>query len=357
MKRWQGKTACGAARRSRAAHALAALLAPGALVASLPLVSQTALAQTADSQMIVITRGNESASTALSNANAVFGAVASASPAPERAVIAQPGAQALTGPERTGFVPPSVVSPSAMSPRTASPSAMPRSAMPRPAMPPVVATAPAPTAAAASEQQDAAAIQRAASAFLRQQTNGLPGKVGITVVQPFPRGLADCTTLEPFMPPGARLWGNTTVGVRCVGAKPWTLYLQARVSVQGTYYSAGRMIKRGDTLTAADLVAREGDLTAMPQAIVTDPALAIGAVATALISAGLPLRQDLLRSASSIQAGQSVTVVAAGNGFSISAQGSALSSASAGQQLQVRTENGQIVTGIVKENGTVEVRL
>jgi flagella basal body P-ring formation protein FlgA len=256
------------------------------------------------------------------------------------------------------------MSPAAFSPAAISPRTMPRPAMPvspsamsPSTMPPPIATAGTATTAAASEQQDAEALQRAASAFLRQQTNGLPGKVGITVLQPYPRGLAECVTLEPFMPPGARLWGNTTVGVRCVGARPWTLYLQARVSLQGTYYIAGRMINRGDTLTAADLVAREGDLTAMPQAIVTDPALAIGAVATGLISAGLPLRQDLLRSANAIQAGQSVTVVAAGNGFSISAQGSALSNASAGQQLRVKTENGQIVSGIVKKNGTVEVRL
>ncbi|WP_251280412.1 hypothetical protein, partial [Enterobacter hormaechei] len=61
-------------------------------------------------------------------------------------------------------------------------------------------------------QQDAEAIRSAALAFLQQQSAGLPGKVDITVSPAFPRGLAACTTLEPFMPSGARLWGRMTVG-------------------------------------------------------------------------------------------------------------------------------------------------
>ncbi|HEX3636772.1 MAG TPA: flagellar basal body P-ring formation protein FlgA, partial [Paraburkholderia sp.] len=55
-------------------------------------------------------------------------------------------------------------------------------------------------------QEDAEAIRSAALAFLQQQSAGLPGKVEITVAPAFPRGLAACTTLEPFMPSGARLW-------------------------------------------------------------------------------------------------------------------------------------------------------
>ncbi|RAE77565.1 flagellar basal body P-ring formation protein FlgA, partial [Burkholderia multivorans] len=63
-----------------------------------------------------------------------------------------------------------------------------------------------------------------------------------TVAPAFPRGLAACTTLEPFLPTGARLWGRTTVGVRCAGERPWTVYLQAKVTVHATYYVAARQI-------------------------------------------------------------------------------------------------------------------
>jgi flagella basal body P-ring formation protein FlgA len=206
-------------------------------------------------------------------------------------------------------------------------------------------------------QQDADSIHATAFAFLQQQTAGLPGKITITVAPAFPRGLAACTTLEPFMPVGARLWGRTSVGVRCAGARPWTIYLRASITLMATYYSSARQITPGEMLTAADLVAHEGDLALLPQAVITDPAQAVGAIALARIGAGLPLRQDLLKSAMSVTVGQTVKVVAAGEGFSISAEGSVMNNAGPGQQVRVKTSTGQIVTGIVKDGSTVEIQL
>ncbi|MGE8160829.1 flagellar basal body P-ring formation chaperone FlgA [Paraburkholderia sp. NPDC080076] len=206
-------------------------------------------------------------------------------------------------------------------------------------------------------QQDPEAIRSAALAFLQQQSAGLPGKVDITVAPAFPRGLADCTMLEPFMPSGARLWGRMTVGVRCAGERPWTIYLQARISLHATYYLAARAMAPGEVLTAADLVARDGDLTGLPQAIVTDPSQAVGSVTLTRVAGGMPLRRDMLKSASAVSIGQTVRVVAAGDGFAISAEGSAMNNASPGQQVRVKTANGQIISGIVKDGATVEIQL
>ncbi|MEX3935583.1 flagellar basal body P-ring formation chaperone FlgA [Paraburkholderia phymatum] len=214
-----------------------------------------------------------------------------------------------------------------------------------------------PAAPVPAGQQDGESIRRAALAYLQQQSAGLPGKVEISVATAFPRGLAACTTLEPFMPTGARLWGRTTVGVRCAGERPWTLYLQAKVSVHATYYLASRAIGPGELLTAADLVARDGDLTLLPQAVITDPAQAVGSVALMRVSAGLPLRRDMLKSAESVTIGQTVKVVAQGQGFSISAEGSVMNNASPGQPVKVKMASGQIVQGIVKDGGTVEIQL
>ncbi|KWF02258.1 flagellar biosynthesis protein FlgA [Burkholderia ubonensis] len=213
------------------------------------------------------------------------------------------------------------------------------------------------TAATPPGQQDPDTIRRTALAFLQQQIAGLPGKPAASVAPSFPRGLAACTTLEPFLPTGARLWGRTTVGVRCAGERPWTVYLQARVTVQATYYAAARQIAPGEVLTAADLVARDGDLTLLPLAVITDPSQAVGSTALARVAAGLPLRQDMLKSAASVSAGQTVRVVAAGPGFTISAEGSALANAAPGQSVRVRMAAGQIVTAIVKDAGTVEIPL
>ncbi|WP_242540541.1 flagellar basal body P-ring formation chaperone FlgA [Trinickia mobilis] len=226
--------------------------------------------------------------------------------------------------------------------------------------PPVraVQTAAVPAAAAApAGQQDGESIRQAALAFLQQQAQGLPGKVGITVNEVFPRGLAACTSLTPFMPAGSRMWGRTTVGVRCVGDHPWTLYLQARVSVQAAYYVAARSLAPGDVLSAADLVVRDGDLTALPLAVIIDPSQAVGSTALMRVSEGMPLRQDMIRSASAVTIGQTVRIVAKGQGFSISSEGSAMNNASPGQTVRVKTAAGQIIQGVVKDGGTVEIQL
>jgi flagellar basal body P-ring formation protein FlgA len=218
---------------------------------------------------------------------------------------------------------------------------------------------PAPAMAGAPNQltQDGDSVRAAALVFLTQQAAGLPGKADITVTPVFPRGLAACSTLEPFLPAGSRLWGRTTVGVRCSGDRPWTLYLQARVSVMATYYLSARAVAPGEVLTAADLIPRDGDLTTMPQAIVTDPSQAVGAVTLSRIAAGLPLRTDMLRGAGAVVIGQSVHVVTSGAGFSISAEGSVMNNAAPGQQVRVKTAGGQIISGIVKDGSTVEIQL
>ena len=218
---------------------------------------------------------------------------------------------------------------------------------------------PAPAMAGAPNQltQDGDSVRAAALTFLTQQAAGLPGKADITVTPVFPRGLAACSTLEPFLPAGSRIWGRTTVGVRCSGERPWTLYLQARVSVMATYYLAARAVAPGEVLTAADLSPRDGDLTAMPQAIVTDPSQAVGAVTLSRLAAGLPLRTDMLRGAGAVVIGQSVHVVTNGAGFSISAEGSVMNNAAPGQQVRVKTAGGQIISGVVKDGSTVEIRL
>ncbi|RKP44397.1 flagellar basal body P-ring formation protein FlgA [Trinickia fusca] len=206
-------------------------------------------------------------------------------------------------------------------------------------------------------QQDGESIRRAALAFLQQQTVGLPGKISVTVAPAFPRGLAACSTLSPFMPPNARLRGRTTVGVRCAGEHPWTIYLQARVALVATYYLAARQIEPGILLTAEDLTPREGDLANLPQAVITDPSQAVGAVALARIGSGMLLRQDMLKSATSVTIGQTVRVVAVGQGFTISSEGSVMNNASPGQQVRVKTSGGQIISGTVKDGSTVEIQM
>ncbi|MGI4985154.1 MAG: flagellar basal body P-ring formation chaperone FlgA [Janthinobacterium lividum] len=198
-------------------------------------------------------------------------------------------------------------------------------------------------------------VKDAALSFLVQQTEGLPGKVTISLVSAAPRGLTRCGALEPFVPPGVRLWGRAMVGVRCNGERPWTIYLQARIAVIGDYFVAARTLNVGDTIGPQDLEPRHGDLTMLPATLVTNPSQVVGAVASNAVTAGFPLRSDMVHAALTIRYGQQVRVVARGPGFAVSSEGSALANAAVGQPVRVRTATGSIISGIAQPDTTVEV--
>lgn len=192
--------------------------------------------------------------------------------------------------------------------------------------------------------------------FVRTHTQGLPGKVTYRINPLDPRTqMAPCSAFEPFMPNGARLWGKSTVGVRCLGPSTWTIYVPVQVSVAANYYVTARPLAAGQLLEADDIAARSGDLTALPASVVTDPAQAIGKTVRNGIGGGQALRTDTLLAPWAVQQGQSVKLVSSGAGFTASSEGKALNNAAAGQVAQVRTASGQTISGIARGGGIVEV--
>jgi flagella basal body P-ring formation protein FlgA len=192
--------------------------------------------------------------------------------------------------------------------------------------------------------------------YLRTQTQGLPGKVSYRIGQLDPRTqLTPCSAFEPFQPAGSRLWGKSTVGVRCLGPSTWTIYVPVQISVAGNYLLAARTLAAGQVVELSDIVTRNGDLNALPANIVTDQAQAIGKTVKNGIGAGQPLRNDSLIAPWAVQQGQGVKLLSKGAGFSVSSEGKALNNAADGQIVQVRTGAGQTVSGIARIGGIVEI--
>lgn len=205
-------------------------------------------------------------------------------------------------------------------------------------------------------RQDLGALKQAAEQFLRTQASGLPGEVKITVGSIDPRmKLPACATPEAFFPQSSKAWGKTTVGIRCSVPSPWTIYVSAKVQVHGDYVVAAVPLAQGQNITEADIAKVKGDLTAMPAGIITDASQAIGRTVANSIRLGSPLRQDALRNQQAIQQGQAVRVILNGAGFSVSSEARALNNANEGQLTQVRTSNGQVISGIAKLGGIVEL--
>lgn len=211
-------------------------------------------------------------------------------------------------------------------------------------------------AAQTPARQDPAALRQMAEQFLRIQTTGLPGKVDITLGQIDTRtNLAACAAPEAFLPNGSRVWGKTTVGMRCREPSPWTIYISATVRVTAEYVVTAAPLAQGQVVSPNHLAKVNGDLTALPNGIITDPAQAVGRTITVSLPAGAPLRNDSLRSQQAVLQGQTVRVVSTGPGFQVSTEGRALNNAAEGQVAQARTASGQVVSGVAKAGGVVEV--
>lgn len=196
----------------------------------------------------------------------------------------------------------------------------------------------------------------AVDSFVRSQTLGLPGQVDVTVTPPDARTpLAPCSSFDPFVPPGNKLWGKTMVGVRCLGPASWTIYLPVQVRVIGSYVITTRAIGPGQVLTESDLSQRQGDLTSMPAGLLAAPELGIGKTLKNGVAGGQPLRADMLLATPVIVQGQDVRIIYKGSGFSISNEGKALNSAAEGQTARARTPGGQTVSGIARPGGVIEI--
>lgn len=205
-------------------------------------------------------------------------------------------------------------------------------------------------------RQEIGALKQTVEQFLQKQAVGLPGEIAIEVGSVDPRmRLPACPQPQAFLPRGNRAWGKTTVGVRCTAPSSWTVYIAARVGVRSEYVVATVPLAQGQTITEGDLAKVKGDLTAMPPGIVTDTAQAVGRTVASSVAVGAPLRQDALRTQQAIRQGQAVRVVLNGAGFSVTSEARALNNANEGQLTQVRTASGEVISGIAKLGGIVEM--
>jgi len=205
-------------------------------------------------------------------------------------------------------------------------------------------------------RQDLTVLQQAAQDFMQVQATGLPGTVSIAVDPVDPRLiLPACAAPQAFMPNGGRLWGKTSIGIKCTAPSPWIIYVRATVQVIAEYIVTSAPLAQGQTIGPNDISKVKGDLSALPNGIITEESQAIGRTVATSLALGTPLRQDTLRSQRVVQQGQAVRVVSIGPGFQITTEARAMSNASEGQLAQARTPAGQVVSGIAKAGGILEI--
>lgn len=208
----------------------------------------------------------------------------------------------------------------------------------------------------AAEWQSLPEIQSAVETFVKEKTATLPGERTVTTSRIDQRlKLAKCDRLEPYLPVGNRLWGSSSIGVRCFAPATWSLYVPVRIKVTNNVLVAARPIGSGQEVRAEDVQLQQRDVTAFAGSVLTSMDQAEGKAVSMPVPAGAVLRSEMLRSSNVVLQGQQVKLIAQGAGFKVTSEGQAMGNATAGQVVSVKTRSGQIIKGIARSEGVVEV--
>ncbi|QHE77635.1 flagellar basal body P-ring formation chaperone FlgA [Hydrogenophaga sp. PBL-H3] len=170
--------------------------------------------------------------------------------------------------------------------------------------------------------------------------------------------LAPCNQVEPYLPPGTRLWGRSRIGLRCVdGPTRWNVFVPVTVKAWGPAWVLKRAVAAGDALTQEDAEIAEIDWAEQRSSVLALPERWVGQLAAFPLTAGMALRENMVRVPQAFAAGAQVRVSGQGGGFSISATGQALTAGMVGEPARVKLPGGRVVTGVVRDAQTVELAL
>ncbi len=162
--------------------------------------------------------------------------------------------------------------------------------------------------------------------------------------------------LDGFILSGQRGSGYFSVGVRCAGVKPWTVYRTVRVSAYQTVVVLKEPVKQGTPILPSNLLLQRREITGLHGGHFTEPAAVLGQIARRTLPGGLLLTPDHLTMPSPVKRGQAVRIRAKSADFEISMPGMALSDGLLGQRIRVKnSQSGRIVEGVVTQPGIVTI--
>ena len=190
-----------------------------------------------------------------------------------------------------------------------------------------------------------------------QQKFGGPNNASIKVFPPETElNLASCNKLAISVPGGpSSINGNIRVGVKCLQANGWTIFLSANVQQKKTYFVAKRQIPYGEILKAEDLVPAQDFPDNIPMDAVFDLRQAVGRGVVEIVEKNTAILSRHFSNQAVISNGQAVKVLVQGSGFKVTSDGKALGNASVGQFVKIKLNSGQVVTAVAKTQGFAEI--
>ena len=162
--------------------------------------------------------------------------------------------------------------------------------------------------------------------------------------------------IEISTQPGARVWGRTTLQLRCAKAG-WMVNIPFNIRVFGDYVVASRYLPFGQKIESGDIRVIEGELNLLPDDVLRTPKGAYDRVLSRPLQMGAPIGLNDLRESSVIKVGDPVRLVLSGKDFEVSGEGIAQTSGMIGDMVRVRLADGQVLQGKVLRPSVIRVTI
>jgi flagella basal body P-ring formation protein FlgA len=160
--------------------------------------------------------------------------------------------------------------------------------------------------------------------------------------------------IEISTQPGARIWGRTTLQLRCAKAA-WMVNVPFNIRVFGNYVVASQYLAAGQKIEPSDVRVIEGELSVLPDDVLRTAKGAYDRILSRPLQMGSPVGLNDLKESSVIKAGDPVRLVLKGKDFEVSGEGVAQTAGMIGDMIRVRIADGQVLQGKVLRPSVVVV--
>jgi len=163
------------------------------------------------------------------------------------------------------------------------------------------------------------------------------------------------TPLDTFLPPGSKVQGKTTIGVRCQGPRPWTLYVPASVTTVTQVLVANSPLRRGHIVTAEDVSLQARDANRLNAAYLNNPEQVIGKALKRNLANKALFTSAVLTEPHIIHKGQHVDLQAGHGGLQVRASAIALAGGAVGEKIRVKNlSSSKVVEGTILASGIIQ---
>ncbi len=163
-------------------------------------------------------------------------------------------------------------------------------------------------------------------------------------------------SLHAFLPKGSRVIGKTTVGVKCTGAKPWSLNVPITISIYKNVLAAKHSLQKGDILTESDIKLIEYDVSTLSYGYFDHVEAGIGMKVKRHILSEKVLTPSMLKKPQVITRGQKISILADSGRMQVRMMGKALNNGAIGDRIKVMNmKSRQKIEGVVTSAAEVKV--